>query len=129
MTTLLVTLASVPTYFAVGLFYARSQAVRIHEEVTKRLSYIPSRIPGELRFQLIPRVLFWWAFLLVDTGGRALAGVVMAPVHERRQRAEKLRADIEHWRTVAAEEVNDEKQGMAHELVRLLTEQLKGLDQ
>lgn len=126
MNTILV-VGVIAAYLLIGVFYARSQAVRVYQRALAEWRYEDIAREG-VRFSLAWRVALWpWA--VVFDGVRGLfGGWFMSPIDDRRAKAEQLRKDADAWASQARSEHDPDKRTMAEELARMLREQAEEVD-
>lgn len=122
MTTFLIVLGIVLGYFAVGAVYARSQSVRLFRKARKEWTY-ESLARESLHMMIAWRVVAWPYAVVFDLFAGPLRTWMTAPLTERRERAEQLLRDAEHWKAEARDEVDPEKRAAFQELARVLFEQ------
>lgn len=114
-------------YFAVGAVYARSQSVRLYRKAKKEWGY-DSMARESLGWMIAWRVAAWPYAALFDLVAGPLRTWMTAPLTDRKERAEQLRKDAEHWRDEARHEVDGEKKAAYEELARVLREQAEEAD-
>lgn len=130
-----IVLAAVTGYSAIGLAYARSQAVvrrRIRRANNERQwSYedsIERWTTDETRQDLVARAVFWPFFVTYDLIAPRLGGWVLAPVAERQAEAAQLRKDAEAWRATAQTGTTRGERDMARQLAKFCDARAKDLD-
>lgn len=127
MITFLTVLGIVLGYFAVGAVYARSQSVRLYKVAKENWRY-EDMTRETLGWMIAWRIPFWpWA-IVQDAIRGPLRRWFMSPIDDRKERAEQLRKDAEHWRDEARYEVDGEKKAAYEELARVLRERAREVD-
>lgn len=123
----MITFLIVLGYFAVGAVYARSQSVRLYRKAKEEWTY-ESLIRESLGWMMAWRVAAWPYAVLFDLAAGPLRTWMTAPLTDRKERAEQLRKDAEHWRDEARHEVDGEKRAAYEELARVLHERAEEVD-
>jgi hypothetical protein len=119
-------------YVLLGALLARTQAVRIfrwrwdrnvreYNETAAKL-YAPTEARVALTFMAV-----FWPFGLVALFVVGLSSFVIAPVNNRKERAEQLRKGADYWAAEARSGDDPEKRRMARELAKSLREQAEEL--
>lgn len=127
MITFLTVLGIVLGHFVVGAVYARSQAARLYKVAKENWRY-EDMTRETLGWMIAWRIPFWpWA-IVQDAIRGPLRRWFMSPINDRKERAEQLRKDAEHWRDEARHEVDGEKRAAYEELARVLREQAREAD-
>lgn len=126
--TFLIVLASILGYLIVGTTYARSQSVRLYRKAKAEWHY--EQLTREsLHVMLAWRVAFWPYAMVFDLFAGPLRTWMTSPLTERKEHAEKLRADAKTWDEVAHSRVaTAAEREMARQLVKLLREQAEEVD-
>jgi hypothetical protein len=114
-------------YLMMGLLYARSQAVAVHQRTSRAWSGMPTTAREAATMQLAWRVVLWPYAIWFDALRGPLRRWLFAPVNDRKERAEQLRKDAASWREKLYSGTPAER-AMARELVQLCEERAKEVD-
>lgn len=127
MTTFLTVLGIVLGYLVTGAIYARSQAARLYAKAKKEWKY-ESLIRESVTMSLFWRVPFWpWAMVFDFIAG-PLRTWFMAPISDRKERAEKLREDARWQAEFAREQTDPEVRRVLKEYAADLRRQAEEVD-
>lgn len=124
--TVIGSIAGFLAYLAAGIVYARSQAVACYKRAKKAWGY-ESIYMDSVQLMMAWRVFAWPYAAILDAIRGPLAAWLMAPLTDRKARAQQARDDAERWYGLAKTGTPAE-QAMAPELARICTELAESLE-
>jgi hypothetical protein len=133
--TALTVAAIIAGYLAIGVTYARANAIRYYQRCLnnniKNFAFHPDSAAkyaeDEYKHVQLAAVFLWPLVIPYDFGRGSFAAWMSAPLTDRRDRANQLRADAGAWREKQRTGTEQERQ-MASELARICDERAAELD-